>query len=290
MFKKNKRGFFGAVENERELLEQFYTSLNAMYLKAKKGNINFSDFEEISTRIEKLLQTEKSWRNAYQIEQLMVQIYDDETLEVELGRRLVDVKYMLSPDAAQYFDEKSKSPESEEKRAVLDRIINDLQWRYELRQLERYYHWLIRVRISIIFVLSVLVFFLPIVLARLNVIPEISLYATAMISGWFGAAFSMLIGLRNRLKESTLDDLRMQYRFVYQSSRVTIGIGAALILYFFLQADLLTGSIFPNLTNPANLGLKDNALFIIWSFLAGFSETFVPNLLTKAEGKADVKS
>lgn len=290
MFKGIKRFFFGIAENEQQLLEQFYTSLSAMYLKAKKGNINFADFEEISTRIEKLLQTEKSWRNAYQIEQLMVQIYDAETLEVELGRRLVDVKYSLTEDAAQFYASSAQSPESEEKRALLDRIVNDLQWRSELRHLERNYQRLIRVRTSSIFVLSVVVFFLPIILARLNVMPEISLYATAITAGWFGAAFSMLIALRSRLEQSTLDDLRMQYRFDYQSSRVAIGIGASLILYFFLQADLLTGSIFPDLSNDTNLDPKNNALFVIWSFLAGFSETFVPNLLTKAEGKADVKS
>lgn len=290
MFKNLKRIFFGAAENERQLLEQFYSSLDAMYLKAKKGNINVEEFSEVTSRIEKLLQSEKSWRNAYQIEQLMPQIYDDETLEVELGRRLVDAKYVLSEDTVQYYTNTAQSGERAEKHALIDRLINDLQWRYQLRQLERDYKRLIRIRTSTVFVLSVLVFFLALALAKFDLIPtDIVLYATAITSGWFGAAFSMLIGLRDRLAQSGLDELRVNYRYDFLASRVVIGIGAAFILYFFLRAELLTGSIFPDLNNSV-LSPKDASLFVIWTFIAGFSEKFVPNLLAKAEDKADVKS
>lgn len=290
MLNNLKRIFFGAVENERQLLEQYYTSLSAMYLKAKKGNINFGDFGEVSARIEKLLQSEKSWRNAYQVEQLMPQIYDDETLEVELGRRLVDAKYVLSEDTVKFYTDAIQSAERPEKHALIDRLINDLQWRYELRQLERNYKRLIRIRTSSVFVLSVLVFFLALALAKFDLIPkDIIMYATAISSGWFGAAFSMLISLKDRLLQSNLDELRVNYRYDFLASRVVIGIGAAFILYFFLRADLLTGSIFPNL-NSSDLSPKDASLFVIWSFIAGFSEKFVPNLLTKAEEKAEVKS
>lgn len=291
MLKNLKRIFFGAAEDERQLLEQFYTSLNAMYLKAKKGNINFEEFSEVTSKIEKLLQSEKSWRNAYQIEQLMPQIYDDETLEIELGRRLVDAKYVLSEDTVQFYTDAAQSAERAEKHALMDRLINDLQWRYELRQLERNYKRLIRIRTSSVFVLSVVVFFLALALAKFDLIlQEVILYVTAITSGWFGAAFSMLIGLKDRLLQSSLDELRVNYRYDFLSSRVVIGIGAALILYFFLRADLLTGSIFPDLNNLNDLSPKDASLFVIWSFIAGFSEKFVPNLLTKAEEKADVKS
>lgn len=291
MLKNLKRIFFGAAEDERQLLEQFYTSLNAMYLKAKKGNINFEEFSEVTSKIEKLLQSEKSWRDAYQIEQLMPQIYDDETLEIELGRRLVDAKYVLSEDTVQFYTDAAQSAERAEKHALMDRLINDLQWRYELRQLERNYKRLIRIRTSSVFVLSVVVFFLALALAKFDLIlQEVILYVTAITSGWFGAAFSMLIGLKDRLLQSSLDELRVNYRYDFLSSRVVIGIGAALILYFFLRADLLTGSIFPDLNNLNDLSPKDASLFVIWSFIAGFSEKFVPNLLTKAEEKADVKS
>ena len=291
MFKNLKRIFFGAAEDERQLLEQFYTSLNAMYLKAKKGNINLEEFSEVSSKIEKLLQSEeKSWRNAYQVEQLMPQIFDDETLEIELGRRLVDAKYVLNEDTVQFYTNAAQSGERAEKHALIDRLINDLQWRYQLRQLKRNYKRLIRIRTSTVFVLSVLVFFMALALAKFDLIPtDIILYATAITSGWFGAAFSMLIGLRDRLAQSGLDELRVNYRYDFLASRVVIGIGAAFILYFFLRAELLTGSVFPDL-NSSVLSPKDASLFVIWTFIAGFSEKFVPNLLAKAEEKADVKS
>jgi len=291
MFKNLKRIFFGAAEDERQLLEQFYTSLNAMYLKAKKGNINLEEFSEVSSKIEKLLQSEeKSWRNAYQVEQLMPQIFDDETLEIELGRRLVDAKYVLNEDTVQFYTNAAQSGERAEKHALIDRLINDLQWRYQLRQLKRNYKRLIRIRTSTVFVLSVLVFFMALALAKFDLIPtDIILYATAITSGWFGAAFSMLIGLRDRLAQSGLDELRVNYRYDFLASRVVIGIGAAFILYFFLRAELLTGSVFPDL-NSSVLSPKDASLFVIWTFIAGFSEKFVPNLLAKAEEKADVKN
>jgi hypothetical protein len=277
-----------------------------MYLKAKKGNINLEEHSDIISRIDKLFQDEKSWRNAYQIEQLMVGIFDDETLEVELNRRLVDAKSILGEEITQYYNAASQTPEESEKRALLDRLINDLQWKYELRQLERSYRRLIRIRTSAIFVVAVVLFILPLILLQIQIGLETTLMIPAITSGCFGAAFSMLIGLRERIQFSALEELRVQFRYDFLLSRVVIGMGAAIVLYFFLQAELLSGSMFPDLSNissfsnadatladinhPLGLDPRNTALLVIWCFIAGFSEKFVPNLLIKAEERVDIKS
>lgn len=59
---------------------------------------------------------------------------------------------------------------------------------------------------------------------------------------------------------------------------------------------MLSGSVFPDMTaittslDPDQLNGKDLSLFVIWSFIAGFSEKFVPNLLSKTEQKANQTS
>ncbi len=120
---------------------------------------------------------------------------------------------------------------------------------------------------------------------------------TAFKSGLLGAAFSMLLSLNTRLKQTefNLNSLKIQRRWSFLTSRMVIGIGGAVILLYFMQADILTGSVFPDILTGSEKKLierldpKNYALLVVWCFLAGFSEKFVPNLLTKAEEQASVK-
>jgi len=73
--------------------------------------------------------------------------------------------------------------------------------------------------------------------------------------------------------------------------------GGALIVYFFLHANVLSGSMLPNTSKigldivpyPRANGIElispnsDLALLIIWSFIAGFSERLVPGILAATE-------
>jgi hypothetical protein len=120
----------------------------------------------------------------------------------------------------------------------------------------------------------------------------------AMVSGFFGATFSMLVQSSRRATEGTLEDLSGASAWHMLFVRGSVGLGAAAILYFFFRSGLLDGSLWPKLHELQYDALKGNVqglvpnkdwcLLVIWSFLAGFSETLVPNILSKTEQKASV--
>jgi hypothetical protein len=125
----------------------------------------------------------------------------------------------------------------------------------------------------------------------------------AMVSGLFGASFFMLIDLHDKVGKGDTADLREMWAWRFLLLRCIVGVGAASILYFFFRSGLLEGSLWPNLGSLGfeevqragkwylNEGTRtvpnrDFALLIVWSFVAGYSQTLVPGLLLKTEGRA----
>ena len=90
--------------------------------------------------------------------------------------------------------------------------------------------------------------------------------------GSVGGFFSISIGINKIVSEK---DVTKWLYFLYGAERIIISILAAGISYFAIQADLIFG-LTKNLSNPI-------IVFIFFSILAGFSETLVPNILTKIE-------
>jgi hypothetical protein len=180
-------------------------------------------------------------------------------------------------------------------------LVNDLQWRYELRQLRREYGSQTRIRMGVCAITSLIAFYLPYWVWHL--LPflhqEIKMYytMTALTAGWMGASFSMVLSIKKMINQGHLEELKVIRRYPYILSRIIIGVGAAVMFFYFLQADFLQGSIFPAFTEqeggamPSSLVSthldklreKDLALLIIWCFVAGFSEKLVPNMLSRTE-------
>jgi hypothetical protein len=124
---------------------------------------------------------------------------------------------------------------------------------------------------------------------------------TAVTFGFLGALFSRLITLQTQWSALALDELYNARTYHFIILRASIGIVGAFIIYFFLQSGLIKGSVFPifddltmkvmPLTNdsagrwPQELVLPsaDLALLIMWSFIAGFSESLVPSVLSNTE-------
>ncbi|MBL8581498.1 MAG: hypothetical protein JNL61_04615 [Rhizobiaceae bacterium] len=125
----------------------------------------------------------------------------------------------------------------------------------------------------------------------------------AMVTGLLGSTFFMLIQLQQRISEGGLTDARDMWTVAMIVLRCIVGVGAASILYFFFKSGLLEGTLWPDLhaqgfelvksTSGADpksttyyyVPNRSFALLIVWSFIAGYSQTLVPNLLLNTEGR-----
>jgi hypothetical protein len=292
------------MEEEPTLTAHFYKSLEASFNQIK-DILGEEQLKEEHTvlfgRIDELLKSdEKTWENAYLIQQLMIPLYDENMLEVELYTRLVEAEHTLSEKSYTYYRDSADQADPSKKRALLKRLVVDIQWKHQLQELRRVYSRFARKKTGILFVLSVLLFVATIIVFEMFIrgtsVPLFETMSIAMVAGMMGAAFSMLIGLRDRLQVATFDELKMQRRYTYILSRTIIGLGAALILTFFMAAELLTGTFFPEFkfapgsNRMLPLDSKTISLLVVWSFIAGFSEKLVPNIISKAEAKVDIKS
>jgi hypothetical protein len=99
-----------------------------------------------------------------------------------------------------------------------------------------------------------------------------------LTGGIIGGYFSMLIGIRKLRCEEDTNKYRLMY-LCYGLIRIMIAILGSVIIYFAIKVDLIAG--FCNELNNPTLG------YIVFSVLAGFSESLVPNFLTKLESKTN---
>ena len=115
----------------------------------------------------------------------------------------------------------------------------------------------------------------------------------ALVSGLFGASFFMLIQLQTTYRLGTYNSIRTLWSWPLIFLRCAVGIGGACILYFFYETELLGGTLWPDLhelrvehvkvASGIRFPNKDLSLLIIWSFLAGYSQTLVQSVLDNTQ-------
>jgi hypothetical protein len=286
------------ADNEvRELTAQFYVTLEAYFAKVKcAGSPRCQDAYQSVERL--LANGPRNWTNAYAIEQLLVHLYDDATLVSELRVRAQESKGTLRPSLADYYatEAANATQSADERRALLSRLVNDLQWRYTVNEVKRGYTKEITLATGQLFIFSLLTFAFAVLLAFcFPVLREIDLHLVvpAILAGSWGAAFSMLSSLRDRLDASDLDALKVLRGRWVLGSRMLIGAGAASVLYFFFVSGFVSGPAFPELKPPAGAPkawLETFALLVVWCFIAGFSERLIPGLLASTEARLDTSS
>lgn len=114
---------------------------------------------------------------------------------------------------------------------------------------------------------------------------RLAVFSAILAFGALGSAVS-LIG-RTRNNESVLNNITILEILSIQ----TIGAIFACILGLSFMGNLLSGSIFPNPSVFYRIIYIPSAFakLLVWSFIAGFSERFVPNILNNLVRKVEDK-
>ena len=282
------------------LLDQYYVPLQVNVNRLKKKNLLPDDAIE---RIDQLLEKEKSWDMAYRIELEIANYFDEDILDIELHRSLGEYKARFSDDSylkmkknitpGNQVQQRSKERRISQKRTLLIQIIQELQWFFAKRNQKRDLVLLTRIRTSVLFVGSFLLFVLSlwfyVHFPSDYIIVSTKALIVATLAGALGATFSMLTGLQS-IVESSLSELKLRHRFNYLLIRSFTGVCAALIFYFFIQSDLvpIEKGLLPELPVELKAGdvdisttYKNLSMLIVWCFIVGFSEKLVPTLISK---------
>jgi len=151
------------LEQPAGLLEQFYANLRVTHLAAYQ-EASSSD-EAVYNVIDTLFKEQPSWRAAYQIEQLLSLVLTEAQLDTELKRRMAEASDLHLPYANILQELSGKASDDHDKtgtakrRAVLHRLLNDLQWFYSQRYQRRLAAESLAYRVSRLFLYTFIVFF-----------------------------------------------------------------------------------------------------------------------------------
>ena len=274
----------------------------------------------------------KAWTEAYRLERLLTMIEPAENLAREIQRRVdeaFDENVVAAPrlqkrlDAAlkDAFDQTKTPPELNAHgesilRPLLLDVVEEIHWTYQRKFCVRPIQRSASNRIILAAVFAFLALIFPYLYlyfwmwwdakpATIEHWSGLPLYST-LTAGLFGAFFSRLQSLQTDWNNLSLGQARDARDWRSILLRGAVGMGGALVLYFFLQSGLVSGSLFPEFKSltlsqfmyPAIVDAPDAkglsqirlilpdaalALLVIWSFIAGFSERMVPGILAATE-------
>ncbi|MFT5116489.1 MAG: hypothetical protein ACI9NY_000008 [Kiritimatiellia bacterium] len=233
------------IQREQYLLNQFYHNLQANIRRlTDKENAPTESLAEL----EACLQGELSWSTANRVELALVDFYDDISLQTEWQRRLAEVG-RLPQNLMDFYAEQAEETDKAVLRALLARLVADLQWAVESKRVIRFNENQMRKKVVALFLCAFVLFFLPTICRTLfNVeFDNLRLYYifTAASSGILGAAFSQLTSIQSRVQLASLDQVRAMSQMGYIVARAMVGAGAGLIMFYLVQSGLLSGAFFP---------------------------------------------
>jgi hypothetical protein len=180
-------------------------------------------------------------------------------------------------------------------RADLEHLMGELYFRYAIDPLRETERAIVSVRVAKILSLAALVITATAVAGVLGLPIGAPVAATVMFAGAIGGVVSMQQRYYSWTHDT--DPMHNVSQLVQGWSSILLSMtgGAvfSLVLYLALSAGLVEGSIFPAFPDvPAPLGLRqvlvgpglnsaEYAKLLVWGFIAGFAERFVPDTLSR---------
>ncbi|MGH6836118.1 MAG: hypothetical protein ACREC9_11325 [Methylocella sp.] len=259
------------------------------------------------------------WNDAYRLQSLLAIVEPPESLFSELERITVKSlaehipgadrlkrnlcqaeKDLMDPPMASSAPRKIKDGAATRIRMFLLDALEQYNRSMQTKFLARSFQKQATIRTAIVGIVALVMFILPYAYLFVNNnlrhgqidlgwLPGYSV----MASGLFGAFFSRLIFLQTTvrsLRSCSFGAIADARRWTSILVRGVTGMCGAVIVCFFLRSGFIEGSVFPDFTNLGITGSvvlpnKALALLVVWSFLAGFSERLVPNILASTEKK-----
>lgn len=233
-----------------------------------------------------------TWGELYLLEKYVVYRQPEEVLRARLpGLRLSYREIVGSGGYEQYLQSRQvASPDGriEELRAEAGRLLDALHWAYAMapeREL---------MRSNILKTIAQEMLFFVVIAIALAFSARYYLGQTQLASvilvllmGALGGFFSV----QRRIENIPTDQDPILTMFQLHNGRFSVrlapltGAICAFVLFLIFQAGLVTGAVFPNLGNP-HTG-AEYAKLLVWSFIAGFAERFVPDTLDNLLPKRD---
>ena len=254
------------------------------------------------------------WDDVYKAERMIALLLGGPLLRQEISVRLQELTEHRVPcaDAVRREYELLLKPASDAPaaddamlRAFLLRVLETIQWSAKKKYLAQPIHKIATKRVLFCALVAFLFIVAPYLIVGTTgpegISKAWSLFAlhSAVASGLLGACFSRLISVQRGWSEMSLDEVFLHREWSYTFLRAGVGVCGALIVYFFLRSEFMSGAIFPDFANVSmryvqidaekSVGMtfvmpsKDLALLTFWCFIAGFSEALVPRLLANSE-------
>ena len=290
---KSIKSKFWVNHEDKDLIEQRIVNLRSSY------DMISDDIkpERIKKTMEELFE-KRDWNSTEYLEQLMAQYYPEEELELKLDEAIDSLKMNNVPGRPKLTKAQISNASLQMKRTLLAQMLRLLHWNYEVDRQKTQFINVIGIRLSIAFIILFFLIFLPEmfpdVAKMINVVHDekSEFIYNAVVTGMFGASFSMLLNLEGRSRKKTMSQLKFDVHSVTLLFRIFVGAGAGLILFYLLESHTLSGSILPNVDDIQGIvgfqiSTENRAKLFVWSFIAGFSEKLIPSILEKTADKAE---
>jgi hypothetical protein len=239
-----------------------------------------------------------TWKDVFALEEFVLKIQPDDVVKARAPGLEESYREIVGPQAYNAYLKLRPGPKDDGfLRTVLARLLDSLHWVYSMIPAREQMRSEI-LRQSGKWLLICFVLFVPMVLVCS--FKGYTLIATLPLVALMGALGGFL-SLQRRLQNMPTNRDPFLTMLELQNGRFTVGlaplVGAvfAVVLFLIFLGGLLQGAIFPGqiLFSHWELGrdpitpeaLKDVSKLLLWSFIAGFAEKFVPDTLDSLTSK-----